>query len=148
MIITPEYADAFFTAVASRDPALIAPFVADDAEWLIVGPLELFPFCGQHLGKEAVLAAYQRVRERRWNLTSVREFLIADGQSASSLTRFTGTLPLIGRHINVRAAQFARFHDRKVVEFCSIIDTLGVAEQVLGRALLPVAAAPAPALVG
>jgi len=86
MIITPEYADAFFTAVASRDPALIAPFVADDAEWLIVGPLELFPFCGQHLGKEAVLAAYQRVRERRWNLTSVREFLIADGQSASSLT--------------------------------------------------------------
>ena len=146
MSITPEYADAFFTAIASRDPALIAPFVADDAEWLIVGPLELFPACGQHLGKDAVLAAYQRARERRWSLNAVREFLIADGATASSLTRFTGTLPLIGRHINVRAAQFARFEAGKAVEFCSILDTLGVAEQVLGRALLPTASAPA--LVG
>ena len=143
MVITPEYADSFFTAVASRDPALIAPFIADDAEWLIVGPLELFPSCGQHLGKDAVLGAYQRASARRWSLGCVREFFVVDGTSASALTRFTGTLPLIGRHINVRAAQFARFHDGKVAEFCSIMDTLGVAEQVLGRALLPTANAPA-----
>jgi len=143
MVITPEHADSFFTALASRDPALIAPFVADDAEWLIVGPLELFPSCGQHLGKDAVLAAYQRASARRWSLASVREFFVVDGTSASALTRFTGTLPLIGRHINVRAAQFARFDGGKVAEFCSIIDTLGVAEQVLGRALLPTADAPA-----
>ena len=73
----------------------------------------------------------------------MREFLIADGTSASTLIRFTGTLPLIGRHINTRVAQFARFDAGKVVEFCSIIDTPGVAEQVLGRALLPTAHAPA-----
>ena len=144
MVITPEYADSFFMAIASRDPAVLAPYVAADADWLIVGPLELFPSCGQHLGRDAVLAAYQRVKERRWSLASVREFLVTDGASASALTRFTGTLPLIGRHINVRAAQFARFDDEgKAVEFCSILDTLGVAEQVLGRPLLPTANAPA-----
>ena len=143
MVITPEYAEAFFTAIASREPATIAPFVADEAEWLIVGPTELFPYCGQHLGKDAVLAAYERVRARNWALSFVREFLVVDGRSASALTRFTGNLPLISRQFVVRAAQFARFEGGKVIEFCSIIDTLGLAEQVLGRPLLPVVAAPA-----
>ena len=46
----------------TRDPELIAPYIADDADWLIVGPIELFPYCGQHVGKEAVLAAYGRIR--------------------------------------------------------------------------------------
>jgi len=145
MIITREYAESFFTALSTRDPAAIAPFVADEAEWLIVGPIELFPACGQHLGKDAVLAAYQRIRERNLTLSHVREFLVADGTNASALTRFTGVQPATGKQITVRIAQFACFHDGKVIEFCSIIDTLGAAEQVLGRSLIEVQA---PALAG
>ena len=48
-----------------------------------------------------------------------------------------------GKQITVRLAQFARFDEGRVNEFCSIIDTLGAAEQVLGRPLIEV---PAPAL--
>jgi hypothetical protein len=40
-----------------------------------------------------------------------------------------------GRQIVVRLAQFARFRDGKACEFCSIIDTLGVVEQITGRSL-------------
>lgn len=36
----------------------------------------------------------------------------------------------------MRLAQFARFRGGQVAEFCSIIDTLGAAEQVLGRQLI------------
>lgn len=137
--ITREFAESFFSALSTRDPATIAPFVADDAEWLIVGPIELFPYCGHHLGKDAVLAAYARIKARNQSLSYAREYLITDGESASALTRLTEQLRASGQVALVRLAQFARFRDGRVVEFCSIIDTLGAAEQLLGRPLFEVA---------
>jgi len=143
MTITREFAEQFFDALMTRDPACIAPYVADDAEWLIVGPIELFPYCGQHVGKEAVLAAYGKIGSGTTNTHYSRDFMVANGDSASALTRLDDIHQPSGREVMARLAQFARFRDGKVVEFCSIIDTLGAAEQVLGRALLPVTAAPA-----
>ena len=134
--ITREYAESFFTALTTRDPQQIAPFVPDDAEWLIVGPIELFPYCGQHIGKAAVLDAYRRMGACNKTLGHVREFLITDGESASALTHLTDTRRENGQVIIVRLAQFARFRDGQVAEFCSIIDTLGAAEQVLGHPLI------------
>jgi ketosteroid isomerase-like protein len=144
--ITRDYAESFFKALSTRDPETIAPFVADDAEWLIVGPIELFPYCGQHLGKAAVLDAYRRIKQRNTTLGYTREFLITDGESASALTRLSDVQNETRREITVRLAQFARFRDGKVFEFCSIIDTLGAAEQELGRPLIDFGVK-APALV-
>jgi len=144
--VTHEYATSFFNALSSREPDRIAPFVADDADWLIVGPIELFPYCGQHCGKDAVLAAYGRMAERNTTARFARDFLMTDGDSASALTRLTDVQRATGRQMMIRLAQFARFKDGKVVEFCSITDTLGVAEQAVGHALI--SAADAPALVG
>ena len=84
MSITREFAEAFFDALSSRDPARIAPFVADDADWLIVGPIELFPYCGQHYGKEAVLQAYGRMAQANTTARYNRDFLMADGDCASA----------------------------------------------------------------
>jgi ketosteroid isomerase-like protein len=135
MSITCAYADAFFDAMMTRDPELIAPYVADDAEWLIVGPIELFPFCGQHLGKEAVLAAYGRMGSNAEVTAFTRDYAITDGACASALSRMTNVVRETGRQVVVRLAQFARFRDGKVCEFCSITDTLGAAEQFMGRSL-------------
>jgi len=143
MTVTREFAEQLFDVLMTRDPERIAPYVADDAEWLIVGPIELFPYCGQHIGKQAVLAAYGKIGSRTANAHFSRDFLVANGDSASALTRLDDIHQPTGHEVVVRLAQFARFRDGKVVEFCSIIDTLGAAEQVLGRALLPVTAAPA-----
>jgi ketosteroid isomerase-like protein len=136
MSITREFAESFFNALSSRDPARIAPFVADDADWLIVGPIELFSYCGQHYGKDAVLQAYGRMAHTNATAGYARDFLMTDGESASALTRLTDVQRSTGRQMIMRLAQFARFRDRKVVEFCSIIDTLGAAEQVIGRPLI------------
>jgi hypothetical protein len=35
--------ESFYTAIASRDPDRIAPFLADDVEWLLRGPVDVFP---------------------------------------------------------------------------------------------------------
>jgi ketosteroid isomerase-like protein len=144
MSITREFAESFFNALSSREPARIAPFVADDADWLIVGPIELFPYCGQHYGKDAVLQAYGRMAQTNTTALYARDFIMTDGESASALTRLTDVQRATGRQIIVRLAQFARFRDGKVHEFCSIIDTLGAAEQVIGRPLI----VDAPALAG
>ena len=136
MSITREFAESFFNALSSREPDRIAPFVADDADWLIVGPIELFPYCGQHLGKEAVLQAYGRLAQSNATARYARDFMMTDGESASALTRLTDVQRATGREIIIRLAQFARFHDGKAYEFCSIVDTLGAAEQVIGRPLI------------
>ncbi len=72
-----------------------------------------------------------------------RDFLMTDGESASALTRLTDVQRATGRQMIIRLAQFARFRDGKVVEFCSITDTLGAAEQVIGHPLISAADAPA-----
>jgi ketosteroid isomerase-like protein len=124
------------------EPARIAPFVADDADWLIVGPIELFSYCGQHFGKNAVLEAYGRMAAGNATAFYARDFL-TDGESASALTRVTDVQRATGRHVMLRLAQFARFRHGKLVEFCSITDTLRAAEQVVGHALISAADAPA-----
>jgi ketosteroid isomerase-like protein len=144
MSITREFAESFFNALSSRETARIAPFVADDADWLIVGPIELFPYCGQHVGKAAVLQAYGRLAQVNTTARYARDFLMTDGECASALTRLTDVQRATGKQIIVRLAQFARFRDGKACEFCSIVDTLGAAEQVIGRPLI----LDAPALVG
>jgi ketosteroid isomerase-like protein len=141
--ITHEYAESFFNALSSRQPARIAPFIADDVDWLIVGPIELFSFCGQHFGKDAVLQAYGRMAEGNTTAFHARDFLMTDGESASGLARLTDVQRATGRQVMLRLAQFARFREGKVVEFCSVTDTLGAAEQVVGHALISTADAPA-----
>jgi ketosteroid isomerase-like protein len=136
MSITREFAESFFNALSSREPDRIARYVADDADWLIVGPIELFPYCGQHYGKAAVLQAYGRLAQANTTARYARDFLMTDGESASALTRLSDVQRATGREIIIRLAQFARFRDGKVYEFCSIVDTLGAAEQVMGRSLI------------
>lgn len=135
MSIDRAYAEAFFDAMMTRDPGQIAGYVADDAEWLIVGPIEIFPYCGQHLGKDAVLGAYGRMGAVAEVTEFTRDYLITDGECASAMSRMTNVDRTTGRQIVVRLAQFARFENGKVSEFCSITDTLGAAEQFMGRSL-------------
>jgi ketosteroid isomerase-like protein len=89
-----------------------------------------------------VLAAYGRMAERNTTAFYARDFLMTNGESASALTRLTDGQRATGRQMMIRLAQFARFRDGKVVEFCSITDTLGVVEQAVGHPLISAADAP------
>src|SRR5437667_226700 len=73
-----DSAGAFYDALASREPSRIEPFLADDVDWLIVGPEELFAFCGQRYGKAAVLETYRQISRAEASLANRRAFLLVD----------------------------------------------------------------------
>ena len=125
---------AFFQAFASKDPARLAPFVDDDVAWSIVGPVELIRFCGEYRGKAAALDVFGRIAPATLRLTGFDpETLLVDGDRCAMLARLTGVTPDGGRVISYRCAQFIRFENGKVIEYCAMIDSFDAAEQFLGH---------------
>ena len=125
---------AFFQAYSSRDPVRIAPFIADDVEWMIVGPVDLLHFCGRRKGKAAVLDLFQRVIPKVLDVNGVEsDIVLVDGDRAATYNRITAIQRTTGRTISYRSAQFMRFRNDKVIEYRSIIDSFDAAEQVLGH---------------
>jgi ketosteroid isomerase-like protein len=124
----------FYQARMSRDPARIAPFLDEDVTWSISGPVDLIPFCGQRQGKEAVMDAIVRLAPALMTVTKLEfeEFLI-DGDRAACFTRLTAVRTGTGRVISYRRAEIFRFRDNKIVAYRAILDSLDVAEQVLGH---------------
>src|SRR4029078_3381799 len=114
----------------------IEPFLDDNVQWTISGPVELLPYCGTRHGQTAVLDMIGRQVPELFRITSfVPETLLVDGDRAATLNRLSGRRAEDGRAISYRAAQFVRFKDGKVVEYCSVIDSFDAAEQVLGHSI-------------
>src|SRR5437899_8494441 len=114
---------AFYQALASRDPARIAPFIDDDVRWMIAGPIDVLRFCGERRGKAAVLNLFQRVVPAVLTVTAVApEILLVDGDRAASLSRITGTLRASGHTISYRCAHFMQFHTAQARERHPILD--------------------------
>jgi len=124
----------FYQAFATRDPVKIAPFLAADIDWLIVGPVDLLRFCGQRRGKAAVLDLYRRVIPEVIQMNEfIQDVLLVDKDRAASYGRIAGIRREDGRTISYRYAHFLRFEADKVAEFRSVIDSFDAAEQVLGH---------------
>ena len=46
-----------YAAYGRRDYNRVAEFIHDDVDWIIYGPMKVFPFAGHRRGKAAVLDA-------------------------------------------------------------------------------------------
>jgi ketosteroid isomerase-like protein len=135
---------AFYTAFASRDPGRIRPFVHDQAEWMIVGPIDVLPFCGQRRGKSAVMELFENIVPGVIQVTGFDiEVLLVDDDRAASLSRVTAIRSETGRTISYRCSHFLRFHGEQVIELRSVIDSFDAAEQVLGHQIELLAERPA-----
>ena len=129
-----EVAEAFYDAFASRDPARIAAFIGDDVDWLIVGPVDLLPFCGQRRGKRAAMEVFERLVPEVLHIKAVsREALLIDGDQASALSKLSAIHRTSGRQISYRIAQFMQFRDNKIAVYRTVIDSFNAAEQMLGH---------------
>jgi ketosteroid isomerase-like protein len=136
MAVLREYVQEFYAALNSRNPLRIAPFLADDVDWFIMGPIDIFPFCRRTLGKPAVLELFGCLIPDMFDVKPYEhDYLLVDNNCAAAFSRLICTQRTTGRVISYRIAHFMRFRDAKVAEFRSIIDTLDAAEQVLGRSL-------------
>jgi len=141
--VVEEFYQALVSARAQRDVARFAPFLHDDVEWTINGPVEVLKFCGTRRGKVAVLDLIARVLPAAVTFTAFkREAFLVDGDRAAALVQLTGTRIGSGDAISYRMAQFMRFQDNQVIEFRTVIDSFDAAEQVLGRPIELMPAAP------
>ena len=134
--ITREWVEAFNEAYAGRHMDRLASLLHDDVRWVISGPVDLMPFCGERRGKQAVLDMVARVAPRQFAVVSFTpELVLIDGDRVSTLCRATGHRVANGHTIGWRVAQFMRFRDQKIIEYCSVIDSFDAAEQVLGHSI-------------
>ncbi|MGH6664239.1 MAG: nuclear transport factor 2 family protein [Pseudolabrys sp.] len=128
--------EAFYAAYASRDVVRIAPFLADDIQWTISGPVDYLQFCGTHRGKAAVLDLIERqVPAVLRTFSFVPDSIVVDGEHVATLSRQSSKRALDGRVISYRVANFMRFRDDQVIENLSLLDSFDAVEQVLGQPL-------------
>ena len=125
--------EAYYRAAAERDIECVMTFIADDVDWLVQGPVDLFAFFGQRHGKPAVLEGYREM-ERKLKVTGYRvENLVVEGDRAAALIRLTSIVRATGKVMSVRTSQFSRFRDGKIVEMHAVLDSYDMVEQTLGR---------------
>jgi ketosteroid isomerase-like protein len=134
--ISRDLVEVFFEAFASRDPARIAPYIHEDVDWVIYGPVELLPFCGRRRGKKAVMEIFERLVPDVMDIKSVvREHFLVDGDSAALFSRVSAQMRGSGRVLGHRIAQFWQFRDGQILVNRTLIDSFDAAEQVLGHPL-------------
>jgi ketosteroid isomerase-like protein len=127
--------EAFYQASAERDVERAISLIADDVDWLVQGPVDVFAFLGQRRGKAAVRESYREIA-RKLEITGYHlEALLVDGDRAAALIRLTSVVRATGKIMSVKTSQFSRFRDGKMVEMRSVLDSYDMVEQVIGRAL-------------
>ena len=82
-LVSPATVQAFYEALASRDPVRLAQCLSDDVEWHMAGPVDLFVFCGYRRGKAAVVDYIARLVP---SMFAVKRFeleeIVIDGDTA------------------------------------------------------------------
>jgi len=128
--------EAFYKAYAARDADKIGPFLHEDVEWTISGPVDILPFSGTHRGKADVLDLIaRRMPAVRRVFSFMQESIVVEGDRLATLSRMSARRTDDGRVISYRVANFMRFRDGKVIENLSLLDSFDAVEQVLGHSL-------------
>lgn len=128
--------ESFYEAYAAHDARKVAPYLHDDVEWAINGPVDVLSFCGARHGKAAVLDMIERVVPQVFDIFRFApEAILIDGDRVATLNRLSARRRGDGRVICYRLAHFMRFRDGKVIENLSLIDSFDAVEQVLGHPL-------------
>jgi ketosteroid isomerase-like protein len=132
--VSPAALQAFYEALASRNPVRLAQCLADDVEWHIAGPVDVFVFCGYRRGKAAVADYIARLVP---SMFTIRRFdpedIVIDGDTVAMLNNITAVQKGTGRTVTYQSALFVKFRDGKVVSAKGVADTFDIAEQFVGH---------------
>jgi ketosteroid isomerase-like protein len=127
-------AEGFYRALRSRDARRIGSFLAEDVDWMSMGPVEMLGFCGPRSGREAVIRVFECLIPAVVHITTcVTDSMLVDGDRAAGLNRLTGRLRATGRVMTCRLANFLRFRDGQICEYRSLMDSFDTIEQIIGQ---------------
>jgi ketosteroid isomerase-like protein len=136
MAITREFVLEFLRMRQTCDPARLESYLDDDVDWLISGPVDILPHCGQRRGKAAVIDTVCRIAPGAFNIHGFDiDQLLVHGDYAATLSRFHATHADTKRQISYRCAHFMRFRDNRLIWYRGLIDSFDATEQVTGHEL-------------
>jgi ketosteroid isomerase-like protein len=124
---------ALYEAYAARDLDRVAALIHDDIEWIIYGPVQVFPFQGPRRGKAQVLDALGAIGKDYALERYVPEIIIVEGERAAVLSDAAFVQRATNRTLSMRLADFLRFRDGRLIEFREFTDTFDAVEQALGK---------------
>ncbi len=133
--VTRTLAETFYRASATRDVGTITRLLADDVDWMVQGPVDLFPFLGRRVGRDAVLDGYKAMAQVMSVIGYEVETLLVDGDRSAAMIRITTRVHGSDRVLSCRTSQFLRYRDGQICEMRGIIDTFDMVEQSIGRQL-------------
>jgi ketosteroid isomerase-like protein len=122
-------------AYRSGDVERVAAVIHDDIDWIIHGPVRIFPFEGPRRGKQEVMQVLASIAEQFALKRYDHELLIVEGDRAAVLSNTAFEQRSTGRVLSLRLINFVRVQDGKIIEFREFSDTFDVVEQALGSFL-------------
>lgn len=121
---------AVYDCFKRRDLEGIGRHLADDVDWHIEGPSELFRFCGMRKGREAALSATRELLEDYEHLGHDVRFLLVDGHRACLYARATIRDRSTGKVASADICDLMEIKDGKIAWFRELFDTLSASEQM------------------
>ena len=128
-----RFSRALHRAINERQLEDLQTQIDDDVDWVIYGPVDMFPFLGARRGKDAVLEVCRQISENVRVRRFDRESIVLGEDSAASMMRYSLTMLDSNKPINLRLAHFARFRAGRLLNIRVLLDTYDLVEQALGR---------------
>lgn len=126
-----------YDAYRRRDFEHVAGMLHADIDWVIYGPIDVFPFAGLRRGRAAVLQALAGIAEAYSLESHVPEVTIVNGDRAAVMSDVGFRQRATGRTLRFRVANFLRIEDGQLIEFREFADSFDQVEQALGHAVKP-----------
>lgn len=132
-VATRAAVKTLYEAYAARDLDRVASLIHDDIEWIIYGPVQVFPFQGPRRGRAQVLDVLGAIAKDYALERYVPEIVVVEGDRAAVMSDAAFLQRATNRTLSLRLADFLRFHDGRLIEFREFTDTFDAVEQALGK---------------
>jgi ketosteroid isomerase-like protein len=123
----------FYAAQERRDFDRVATLIHEDIDWMMLFPVQVFPFAGVRRGRRAVMECLAEMMKLYATERFVPEVTIIEGDRAAIVADVAFVQRASGRTLRFRLVHFLRFRDGLLVEFREFADSFDVVEQALGR---------------
>jgi hypothetical protein len=127
-----RFSRALHRAINERQSDDLETYIDEDVDWVIYGPIELFPFLGARHGKAAVLEVCRQISENVRVHRFDRESLMLGEDTAASMMSYSLTALDSNKPINLRLAHFARFKAGRLLNIRVLLDSHELVAQALG----------------
>ena len=125
-----------YDAYARGDSSRVAALIDDNVEWIMHGPVQVFPFHGPRHGKAEALQALADIAKDFALERYEPEIIIIEGDRAAVLSNVAFLQRATERTLSFRVVDLLRFRNGRLIEFHEFSNTFDVVEQALGRWLL------------